>query len=72
MDANNKEINQIFTMVSQIKGILTKTLFQVLPTFAPIYTTYLQHTYLIFDPNLDLTRYLVNKLQNFTFTLYPT
>ena len=31
IDVINKEINHIFTIVSQIKGILTKTVFSVCP-----------------------------------------
>ena len=46
MDPINKEINHIFTKVSQIKREFSKTVFSVfLQTFAPIYTTYIQHTH---------------------------
>ena len=55
-DPINKEINQTFTIVSQIKGKLTETVFLCTPEhFAPIYTTlhttYILDFYLNSDPH---------------------
>ena len=63
----------IFTIVSQIKGILTQEVFSMCPnTFAPpFYTTYIQHTHLIFGLHLDPLSYSNYKFQVCTCILYP-
>ena len=62
----SKEINYKFTRVNQIKDILVKTVFLCAPKLSlPIYTTYIQHTYLIFGPHLDPPQNI--QIINFTF-----
>ena len=72
IDTIYKDINHIFTILSQIKGIVTKTVFSMQPhTFAyPIYSTDIKHTYFMFGPNLDPPSYPSNELYIFALTLY--